>query len=453
MTILPKGPIRLPLAGNLIQFGKDPLQFLTDCRKKYGNIVRLKIEQERDTFLINDPEDIEFVLKHSNKLFTKGYYRDPILHVVLGNGLVTSEGDFWKKQRRMSQPVFRMEQIKRYTETMRDYTMEQIHAWNIGELDIHDELMKVTMRIAAKTLFGYDTQCKQHSNDVSYSMETVQKEYNKQLTSVLKRILSLIKLDSVSTRGDKRLQEAVKNLDQIIYEIIETRRNQTGEIDNDLLSILMNVEDEEDGSRMTNQQLRDEVMTFFLAGHETTANTLSWCFYLIGNNQEALARLQEELHEKVGANPITIDNLHKLTFMDQVLKEVMRLYPAVWLISRETMEETVLQGYTIPKHAEIAMSQWVMHRHPAYFHHPDSFIPERWENDLEKKLPNYVYFPFGGGPRICIGNYFALTEAKIILGTILQHYHVQIKGKELVNVEPSITLRPKDGIKVQITKV
>ncbi|WP_026672938.1 cytochrome P450 [Alkalihalobacterium bogoriense] len=451
MTKLPAGPARLPFAGNLLQFGKDPLQFVTECVEKYDNVIRLKVEQNRDTFLLTDPKDIDFVLKNTNKLFTKGYYRDPILHLVLGNGLVTSEGDFWKKQRRLTQPLFRMDEIKTYTETMSDHAQQMVHAWENGEIDIHAELMAVTMRIVAKTLFDYDTNDHDDSNEISESMETVQNEYNKQMTSVTKMVLGLLKLSHVKTAGDKRLQEAVNRLDQTIYEMIEHRRQTNLDGRHDLLSILMNVE--ENGDRMTNEQLRDEMMTFFLAGHETTANTLTWAFYLLGQHPDILEQLRKEVKEKVGDAPLSMENISELSYMDNVLKEVMRLYPAVWWISRGPMQDVELNGYHIPKGTDLALSQWAMHRHPDYFDNPHSFEPDRWEGDFEKSLPNTVYFPFGGGPRICIGNHFALTEAKIILGTIVQQFDVSLSSKEEVQIEPAITLRPKNGVKVKITRL
>lgn len=445
-----KGPRPKPWLGNVADFGRDPLGFITAAVRDYGPIVRLQIEPHRDTYLLNDPALIEQVLVSTNRTFAKGYQRDPIMHRVLGNGLVTSEGSFWLRQRRLMQPAFHRQRIAGYATVMVEFTERMIATWRAGEVrDLHANLMQLTMEIIAKTIYDVDLHHGAEAATVGHAMTTVLEEYNRQMTSVYRAVLSRLPI-RLPVPGEQRLHRAVAQLDQLIYRLIQERRGDKKERD-DLLTLLLAARDE-DGSEMTDTQLRDEVLTLFLAGHETTANALSWAWYLLGSHPAMAARLRDELVTVLAGRAPTLADIPHLTYTNQVIKEVMRLYPPVWWISRETIEDWSVGEHVLPAGAEVGLSQWVMHRSPDIYEEPDAFRPERWTEAFERSLPKYAYFPFGGGPRLCIGNSFALMEAALLLATIAQQFDLKLVPGHPVVPEPSITLRPKHGLKVELRR-
>ncbi|GAA0133744.1 cytochrome P450 [Paenibacillus sp. YSY-4.3] len=446
--MIPPGPKAAPFIGNLAEFGRDPLGFVSMCAKQYGDVVKIRVEKDRDTYLINHPSYIEYVLANTNRVFSKGYHRDPIMRLVLGNGLITSEGEFWMRQRRLSQPAFHHKRIANYADIMVGFTDRMISGWKNQEVhSIDEDMMRLTMEIVCKSLFHIDL--REEADEISHSIETLLQEYNVQLTSVFKRILSLLGLGKIPTPGDSRLNSAVNQLDSIIYNIIAERRKTPGDR-GDLLSMLIEEHDEVDGTHMTDKQLRDEVMSLFLAGHETTANTLSWTWYFLAQNPSIEQKLMSEIQHVLNGRLPTFEDLPQLKYVEQVVKEVMRLRPPVWWISREANQDCEIGEFHIPAGSEIGISQWVMHHDPKYFEDPLTFKPERWDNreNREKHLPKYAYFPFGGGPRVCIGNQFAMMEAILLVATIAQRFQLELVNDHPVALEPSITLRPKDGIKM-----
>ncbi len=320
-----------------------------------------------------------------------------------------------------------------------------IHSWEEDQVrDIHHDMMQLTMNIATKTLFDLDLE-EDSSHESSEALDIVFAEFNKQMTNIYKHVLTSIGLGRFVPPVSRRYQEAVERLDQVIYSIIEERRKDPRDR-GDLLSKLISTQDEE-GTVMTDQQLRDEIITHFLAGHETTANTLSWAWYLLGQNPAVAERLFTEIREVLGDRLPTYADLPRLTYVEQVIKETLRIQPTVWWISRRAEQEVNLAGYRIPVGSEIAMSQWVMHRDPRYFDEPLTFSPERWNND--NNIPSkFVYFPFGGGPRVCIGSHFAMMESVLLLTMIANHYRIELVKGHPIELEPSITLRPKHGVKV-----
>jgi cytochrome P450 len=270
-------------------------------------------------------------------------------------------------------------------------------------------------------------------------METV-------LRSFTARVNRFIRLpDFIPTLGNIRLRRAVKRLDSIIFEII-ARRRATGEDRGDLLSMLLNAQDEDGGDRMTDRQLRDEAMTLFMAGHETTANTLTWAWYLLAQHPEVEARLHEELDRVLGDRAPTMADLSSLPYTEHVITETLRLYPTVWILGREAIEPSQVGGYRVPVGTTVYMSQWVVHRDPRFFDDPESFRPERWQDGLLKRIPRYAYFPFGGGPRICIGNGFAMMEAVLLLATIAQRFRLVLEPGTKAKLMPTMTLRADGGI-------
>ncbi|SDZ65608.1 Cytochrome P450 [Evansella caseinilytica] len=447
---IPSGPKGNPFFGNTMAFGKDPLGFISKYSQDHGKIVRFKLEKARDSFLLNTPEHIQYVLMNKGGEFSKGYQQDPIMKLVLGNGLVTSEGSFWLRQRRLSQPAFQPRRIADYADTMVEHCERMLAAWKEDDTkDINAEMMQLAMAIATKTLFGLDLH-QEDSRDASRSLDTVMSAFNAQITSVYRVVLQQLGLGKLVPPVNRKLRQAVKNLDDMIYAIIQERRNHPGDR-GDLLSMLISTYDEDDGSQMTDQQLRDEIITLFLAGHETTANTLSWAFYLLARHPQAEAALFTETAQVLGDRSVTLQDLPYLPYTDHVIKETLRIIPTVWMISRRAEKAVQLDDYHIPAGSEMIVSQWGMHRNPRYFNDPLTFLPERWDNS-DDPPSKFVYFPFGGGPRLCIGERFAMMEAALIIATIIRQYRLELVEDHRVEMEPSITLRPKHGIKMKLRK-
>jgi cytochrome P450 len=414
---------------------RDPLAFFTHCARTYGDITAVRYFNFR-VFFINNPAYIEDVLVNNARKFHKGR----VLQAnkgVFGEGLLTSEGSFWLRQRRLAQPAFHRARIAAYAETMVRYTERLLQSWQGGEeRDIHEEMMRVTLQIVGKTLFDADVAG--DAREVGKSLDLLL-----ELSADFGRAILIPSW--VPTPQNLRKARAIRKLDKIIFRIIEERRKSERDT-GDLLSMLLAARDE-DGSRMTDKQLRDESITLFLAGHETTANALSWTWWLLAQNPAAEKKLHAELDSVLSGKSPTLDDVAKLKYTEQVLTESLRLYPPAWGTARVAMEDHEIGGYKVPKGTGISLAQWVMHRDPRWFEEPEQFRPERWEDGLAKRLPRFAYFPFGGGPRQCIGNTFALMEATLVLATIAQRWRFQlVKGHPVVPL-PSITLRPRHGIR------
>lgn len=434
---LPPGPRARPFFGLLPEFRKDPLALLDRMFQDYGDLVTVPLGPY-PFLLVSDPALIEEVLVTQNRLFIKGRGLENSRR-VLGNGLVSSEGEFWRRQRRLAQPAFHRTRVQAYGETMVDFALQHIASWRHGAIyDINREMMRLTLAIAAKTLF---------SADVSHEADVVGAALEVTLREFQRRMRTMIKIpETWPTPNNIRYSRAVEALDRVIYRIIDDRR-QSGEDTGDLLSMLLHAVDE-DGSQMTPQQLRDETMTLFLAGHETTANAMTWTWYLLGLNPEAEARLHAELEQVLGGRPPGPQDLPSLPYVEAVISESMRLYPPVWILGRRSTAPVEVGSYSFGANQDFLMSQWVMHRNPRYFENPLHFQPERWLDGLAKRLPRFAYFPFGGGPRICIGAGFALMEAQLLLATIAQQFRLQVDPTHQVGTSPSMTLRPAGPVSV-----
>jgi cytochrome P450 len=388
-------------------------------------------------YYVNHPDYIEEVLVNQARKFIKGR----ILRAnkgLFGNGLLTSEGEFWLRQRRLAQPAFHRARIAAYAETMVRFTERMLEGWRDGvSRDVHAEMMRLTLQIVTKTLFDADVDA--DVQEVGRALEAIM-EHN----SDFRRLI--LTPSWLPTLRNIRAALATRRLNKIIYRIIGQRRT-AGHDAGDLLSMLLNAQDE-DGSRMTDRQLRDEVITLFLAGHETTALTLSWTWWLLAQHPQVEAKLHVELDSVLGGRTPALEDLPKLPYTDHVITESMRLYPPAWGMARLAIEDAEIGGYTIRKGCGVSLSQWVVHRDPRWYESPEEFQPERWEGDLLKRLPRFAYFPFGGGPRQCIGNSFALMEAALILATIAQKFRLGLVPGQVVVPLASITLRPRHGIRV-----
>lgn len=435
---VPPGPKGSLIMGVMRDFNRDTLGFVTRCRD-YGDVVRTRFLWVHAYFLFN-PDDIESLLTTNAKSYRKAQsLRSPFFHRLVGNGLVTSEGEFWRRQRRLAQPAFHRQRISSYGDVMVQYAERAIATWKSGEKrDLARDMTRLTLEIVVKTLFNSDV-----SNDADHIgdiLSSLVKPFASQAT--LKWILD----NRLPTPEHRRYFNAVSEIDKIVFRIIAERRASGHDV-GDLLSMLLEAQDD-DGSKMSDAQLRDEVMTLFLAGHETTALVLSWSWYLLATHPDVEQKFHAELSEVLGGRAPNVSDLPKLKYTEMIAKETMRLYPPAYAVGREAIEETEIGGYLVPKGTQLFAFQWVTHRDPRYFEKPDEFIPERWENS--EQIPKYAYFPFGAGPRQCIGNYFAMMEVVLLLATIGQRFRFELDPEHKVEVLPVLSLRPRNGIKVKI---
>src|SRR5215469_1577881 len=417
---------------------QNPLEYFTEIFQKYGDVVGMRIGNFR-TFVVYHPDLIEEMLVNKARMYHKGRVLQAN-KFLFGEGLLTSEGDFWLRQRRLSQPAFHRERINAYAAVMAEYAEQMQSGWHAGEeRDVHQEMMSLALRIVGKTLFDADVT--RDAREVGETLDVLLKiaaDFGKTV---------LIPL-WIPTPRNLRAKAGVYRIEKIIYRIIAERRA-SGRDTGDLLSTLLEVQDE-DGTRMNDRQLRDETITLFLAGHETTASTVSWTWWLLAQNPAVEKRFHEELDGVLGGRAPAMDDLPKLGYLGHVLTESLRLYPPAWGMARLAEEEHEIAGYSVRPGYGVAMAQWVVHRDARWFDAPLEFRPERWESGLAKQLPRFAYFPFGGGPRQCIGNTFALMEASIVLATIGQKFRFELMPGHRVSPLASITLRPKNGIRVRL---
>jgi cytochrome P450 len=441
MNSLPPGPKGKLITGVMREFNRDTLGFIERLQRDYGDVVRSRFLYLYAYFLYN-PADIETMLTTDAKSYRKARsLRSPFFYRLVGNGLVTSEGDFWRRQRRLAQPAFHRQRISSYGEIMVQYAQRAMTNWKDGEQrDISREMTRLTLEAVVKTLFNSDV-----SNDADHVgaiLSQIVKPFASQAT------LKWIADNRLPTRDHRRYFNAVSEIDRIVYRIIAERRA-SGSDEGDLLSMLLQAQDE-DGSQMSDAQLRDEVMTLFLAGHETTALSLSWSWYLLATHPHAEQKFHAELDEVLGGRAPDVSDLPNLKYTEMIAKEAMRLYPPAYAVGREAIEDTEIGGYRVPRKTQLFAFQWVTHRDPRYFERPNEFEPERWASESIQRLPKYAYFPFGGGPRQCIGNYFAMMEVVLMMATIGQRFRFSLAEGFQMEVLPVLSLRPKNGIRVRL---
>jgi cytochrome P450 len=437
---LPPGPKGLPLFGLAFQVLRDPLETLRRLAREYGDIVCVPIVNQHRIFL-NHPDYIEQVCIVQQAKFHKSKMTKDVTQRLLGQGLLISEGDFWRRQRRLAQPAFHRSRINEYGATMVERAEVRMKQWRDGDVrDITQEMMAMTLDIAVRTLFGSTLQAEaeQVGDSLGYLMR-----YS------LRKARSPIKVpENWPTPANRRATRETQFLDSLIYGIIKERQAEGNtNHHHDLLAMLMSAMDE-DGTQMTPRQLRDESMTLFLAGHETTALTLSWAWYMLSENPAAEARLHEELHGILAGRAPELADFERLPYLRAVVNETLRLYPAAYILARTSVAPCTIAGYDFPADTTMIMAQWVMHRDLRYFDDPEVFQPERWLNGLENRLPAGAYFPFGDGPRRCIGQGFALLESALVLATIAQKYRFKLVPGHPVIPDPLVTLRAKHGIRM-----
>lgn len=420
----------------IYQMTRDPLAYLTELHRRHGSFIEIDTGY-RKLYSILDPELIREVLVTQGAAFAKS----PGLQTasaVLGKGLLTANGELHLRQRRLVQPAFHKQRLQGYAEVMVRASRRRLEGWRDGQcMDLAREMMAVTLDIITQTMF---------SEMIGDDVQVVSEALDETLLRFHVGLLPLMPLlERLPLTANRRFQRACKRLDEVLLRLIRSRRR-SGEDRGDLLSMLLQATDDEDGQGMSDQQLRDEAMTIFLAGHETTANTLAWSFALLACHPEVKKKLHEELDAVLGGRAPTLSDVPSLVSCRQVLQEALRLYPPAWIIGRQALQPVQLGGETLDSGVIVLMSQWVAHRQGAFFPQPEQFRPERWTAELERSLPKFAYFPFGGGNRICIGEGFARTEATLVLATVLQRWDYTALSQALPVPLPRITLRPRDGV-------
>jgi len=440
----------------------DPLSHFRGLTDRFGDVVFMRVGTK--TFcLLNDPRHIEHVLKGNHRNYTKGpgYER---FRPFVGDGLLTSDGELWRQQRKLVQPPFHHDAVARFAATVTELAEQMVQRWQAAAeagqpLDIAAEMIRVTLGIVGRTLFGGEAG--DRADDVQLAVAEIQHRTTEQLRSWLRlldlllpgrRHLSYEIERGLPTASNRRFRAAVRGLDDIVYRLIAERRR-SGATAKDLLGLLVQARDDETVHGMSDRLLRDEVMTMFLAGHETTAAALTWAFYVLDRQPDIEARLRDEMVRVLGDCPPDYAALGRLPYLERFLNEVLRLYPPLWQLSRHALGDDTFGGYRIPSGCVVLLCPWLTHRHPAYWPDPERFDPERFLPDAITSRPRFAYFPFGGGPRVCIGNAFALMEARLILALVLQRYRLRLPAGHVVVVEPRISLRPRGGLPMRLERV
>ena len=434
------GPKGLPLMGNLLDARKDPRVFFTESIRNFGNVVQFQFGP-LTYILLNDLDAVKHVLVDNPKNYTKSRSYKGI-KLLLGQGLLTSEGDFWRRQRKLAQPAFHRDKLAGFVETMARATESMLVRWEESAaptMDVHEEMMRLTLRIVGLTLFS--TNLDENADAVGKALAIALPYANNYATALLPLP------PWVPTVANLRFRRAKTTLNDMVFGLIAKRRTMETK-PNDLLSMLMDVKDDA-GEGMNDQQLRDEAMTMVLAGHETTANALAWTWYLLSKHPEAARRVEREVREVLGERAPTLDDLSKLSYTRMVIEESMRLYPPAWAFERQAIEDDVVAGFGVPKGTLVGICPFTLHRKSECWENPEGFDPERFTPERAAARPRYSYLPFGGGPRFCIGSAFAMMELQIVVAMVAQKHSLELLPGTNPALVPEVTLRPDGGIPMQ----
>jgi cytochrome P450 len=431
----------LPFLGALPELRRDLLGTFEKIAK-LGDVVRVALPLRRG-YLVSHPDGVKRVLVDNHKNYgkqTRGYQ---MLRLALGEGLVTSEGEFWRRQRRIAQPAFHHQKIAAFGEIMTHATNDMIERWHkhTGVIEMHDEMMQLTLRIVGQCLM---------STDLSDSSDFIGNAVTTVLEETVHRVQHPLSLPlSIPTPRNVRFRRALEDIDKLVIGLIRERKS-SGKSLPDLLGMLMEARDEETGESMSERHLRDEVMTMISAGHETTANALTWTFYLLSENPRVQEELARELRAVLGGRTPGIEDLPRLLYTEAVVKESMRVFPPVWMIARSAEADDEILGVPIPRGSMVFLPPWITHKDPRFWERPSEFWPERWLQANIESLPKHAYYPFAGGPRVCIGNTFAMMEAKLVLAMIAGVFAPKLLAGHPVVPSPTVTLRPKHGMRMTL---
>ena len=429
-----------PLFGNLGPLRRDPFGFLLHCRAAHGDLVRLKLFTTT-AFLFSHPDHVQHILQKKQQGYDKDLQPLQRLKPVLGEGMVTADGELWKHQRDVARPAFHAREVQSFGPAITEVIADTIGPWRraVAEgrvLDMHHEMMHITLRVAGRALFGVD---------LGTEAEASSDLLNATMAAGLKRMNALIAAPMfLPTRNNRMLKSARRSLERMIDRIIDQADG--------LELLLMRLLDDHGAHEKAGRtrQFYDEAITILLAGHETTANALSFSLHLLGRHPQITARLREETRQVLAGRPATFDDIPSLTYTRMVLDEAMRLFPPAWLIDRNAAEDDEIDGCAIPRQSLILISPYVIHRHPAFWPDNERFDPERFARHQGKDRPRHAYFPFGLGPRVCIGTSFALTEAVMVLASLIDQFEVEPLEGHVLELDPNVTLRPKRGLPMAV---
>ncbi|MBD2726588.1 cytochrome P450 [Nostoc sp. FACHB-892] len=436
----PPGPHGYPIIGNLPQMLRNPLQFLSNAVRQYGDVVHLGAMGSQQLYLVAHPDHLKYILQENSRNYIKGQNFQAI-KLVIGDGLAVKEGESWRRERHLMQPTFHRQKVSTLVNLMTKNIAQMLENWrNIGldkPLDIFAEMMQLAQTILLESLLSID------SNDeidpLNQAWDTAYEYLSSQLWAVIKLPLW------VPTPKNRRFQQSMQTLNAAIYRIIRERR-EGSKSPHDLLSMLMDAYDQESGQGMSDKQLRDEIMTIFTGGFETSAAVLAWTWYLLSQNPSVEYQLQEEISRVLDGRTPTLEDLPSLKYTRMIIEESMRLYPGAWVFTRTNLESDQIGDYHIPARSLIMVSPYVTQRLPTFWENPEEFNPERFTREQVAQRPRYAYFPFGGGPRQCIGEIFAMTEMQLVVAMIAQKYRLHSVPGHPVEEEPMFTLRPRHGI-------
>ncbi|MFC5134278.1 MULTISPECIES: cytochrome P450 [Haloferacaceae] len=461
MSATPPGPVGDPLFGNGRQYADDPFGFMRACADSYGDVVRFDLGP-RETYLLTNPDDIERVLVAEAERYRKPQFGDDAMGTLLGEGLLLSEGETWRRQRRLANPSFHSRRIGALAGTMVEHTASQIAEWEDGTVvDVQLEIARLTVRIIVSAMFGADV--------TDEEVRTVQEKLEPLGARFEPDPRRFLIPNWVPTRENREFADAVDTLESVIDGIVERRRgterdpavdpagsegvavggppgDPDGDVPMDLLSVLLRARDR---GEQTDENLRDELVTMLLAGHDTTALALTYTFYLLSKHPAARERVEREAAAATADGPPDAADAREMTYTGRVLSESMRLYPPVYTLFREPKLDVKIDGYRIPEGSALMCSQWVVHRSPRWYDDPDTFDPGRWEPERRSARPRFAYFPFGGGPRHCIGKAFSLLEAKLILACVCSRYALDYEGPDL-SLRGSLTMHPDHPVPMRI---
>jgi len=441
MSSSPPGPDGEPFFGSSRRYARDPFRFLSACEQAYGDVVQFDFGPMA-TYLVTDPEDIEQVLVSDADLFGKPSFVQA-LGDLLGKGLLLSEGQTWRDQRQLAAPAFKMDRLTGFADDIVTHSDEMLADWTDGsEVDIEQKMTQVTLAVIVDLMLGTDLNDRR-VRTIREALEPLGARFEPDpIRSAAPEWLPM--------PGDSEYRQAVETMESVIDDIVTERRGTqgdaaTGESPDDLLSILLRAQER---GEQSDRQIRDEVMTILLAGHDTTALTLTYTWYLLSQHPDAERRVHAEVDEVVGDNRPTMADVAQLDYVQRVIDESMRLYPPVYTMFREPRQPVEVGGYQIPDDASIMISQWAMHRSERYWDEPDVFDPDRWTRDVDR--PRFTYFPFGAGPRHCIGKHLATLEAKLIVARTAQQHSLEYTREREPELRPTLTMHPRDGMPMRV---
>ena len=440
----PPGPTPLELPKWLLRGQENTFRTFIRLAAEYGDAVRMPMWPTRAMYIFSTPDAVKHILQDNHRNYRKAFTYN-YLKPVVGEGLLTSHGDLWLRQRRLVAPMFHRKRVQSYGETMLETIDEMLADWERladgKRLDAAKAMSQVTLSIAGKLLFNRDIG--RDSDWIGDAMLLLFRDVNERITSPL----ALPR--GVPTPHNRRVQKAIDDLEALVYDLIEDRRGREAEYD-DLLSTFMLAEDEETGERMSDRQIRDELMTFMIAGHDTTSNLLAWALYLLSTHPDARRRLEAEVDDVLAGDLPTLEEVRDLAFLEQVIDETLRLYPPAWTIEREPIDDDEIGGYHVPAGSVVVAGPYFVHHNPDVWENPEGFDPDRFGPDADTPDHRYAHFPFGGGPRMCVGADFAILEAKLILAAIVKRFHLDLVTGHDVEPEGTVTLYPKHGIEMAV---